>query len=135
MRLALSVLVMTVALIDPVFASISQLETASEMGQICQGLARAQVSGEGEVLVAPTNDSATCWGAFIALQGLATLTWKGTGRPIVPICAAPSSTRIELVRTFVAYLASHPDQAAAPFMDVAVQALLNAYPCKSWLEP
>ena len=70
-----------------------------------------------------------CWAAIGALQGAIVLTDK-SGKPILNVCAPPESNRPQLVAIFIKYAEDNPQLLHRPFVDVALQSLRTAFPCR-----
>ena len=75
-----------------------------------------------------------CWGAFIAIQQIMVYT-DVQRRPLLSICAAPETTRIELIRVYSRYAEQHPEASHQRFAAVALLALTAAYPCRQSTSP
>jgi hypothetical protein len=107
-------------------------ETAEEMTAACSPFATAKVSGSAEgarVEFRRTWDSGLCWGAFSAIQGLSAFVDE-RGRGILHACVPPESTRTQLIAVFLEHVRRHPEQLHLPYDQVAINALVTAFPCQ-----
>ena len=46
------------------------------------------------------------------------------------VCPPPESTRLQIIGTFLAFAKRHPEQMNREFTDVALDSLVEAYPCR-----
>jgi Rap1a immunity proteins len=102
-------------------------ETAEEMLAGCRLIANAAVSGQN---VALPNDSEAhiCWGAFVVVQEQTR--WVTSSGSQFGACNSPTTTRTQLIAVFVAFVDRNPKRRNDNFVDVAFDALREAFPCK-----
>ena len=70
-----------------------------------------------------------CWGAFAAIQGVATIQFADESQRALSICAPPESTLVQLIKVFVTYANQHPERGHEDFWAVAYSALFDVFPC------
>src|SRR3954451_18332420 len=104
-------------------------ESSLEVQSSCRQLAKASDAADAKLTIARNFDNGFCWGAFAALQGLSASRWPDSDKSILGFCAPPESTRIDFIRIFMRYAKAHPQEDDAPFAQVALEALANAFPC------
>jgi hypothetical protein len=105
----------------------SHAETAEEMLSACRPIAQARVS-DGKIDLPQTFDAGSCWGAFAALHQVTML--LENGKPSLHVCLPEDTTRTELIALFVRYVESHPKVYSENFALVAMNAMIEAFPCK-----
>jgi hypothetical protein len=115
----------TLVMMPPIAAG----EPARDMVSKCsQTFATTAV--EGDAVSIPRTDSAGwCWGAFEVLQRVIVYADENNIR-FFRICPPPESTRLQIIATFLAYAKRHPEQLNREFTDVAMEGLVESYPCR-----
>lgn len=93
----------------------------------CRTIAAAKVVGE-QAVFPQTFPTGECWGAFGTLQRLIVFPGPG-GQPLMQVCAPETSTRTQLIAIYVKYLEDHPAKRNEKFLDIALAALREAFPC------
>jgi Ssp1 endopeptidase immunity protein Rap1a len=120
------------ALLALVTASLGLAESAEEMLSSCKLLADAKVSN-GQVTLPKDFESGRCWGAFGTFQDLARTSMPRPPalreEPVFGFCAPSSSTRTQYIAIFVEYARRNPKRLNEDFFDVALDALVDAFPC------
>jgi hypothetical protein len=110
-------------------SSIVTGEPALEMVSRCsESFASPQLEGQ-YVTVKHTEATGWCWGAFEVLQKIIVFTDDGK-MPLLHVCAPTTSTRVQLIKIFLAYANQHPEKLHQEFTRVAVNSLKAAFPCK-----
>ena len=69
-----------------------------------------------------------CWGAFAVIAKAVTYSWHG--EQIWSACVPGEARRSQLIAVFVTYLDQNPDLGQAHFMDVVLESLQTAFPCR-----
>jgi hypothetical protein len=102
--------------------------TAGEVASWCEPYRTAFINGNS---VSAQNNltTQTCFGAFLAIQQLATTRLLGASRGALRLCLPPTSTTVELVKVFIRYAVTHPEVDHTKFTDVALASLWAAFPC------
>jgi hypothetical protein len=109
--------------------SVAEAETAREMFAKCdQTFAGAAIDGE-TVSIPQTDSAGWCWGAFEVIQRIVVYADESNIR-FFRICPPPESTRLQIIGTFLAFAKRHPEQMDREFTDVALDSLVEAYPCR-----
>lgn len=121
----LGVLVMIALLLS----APARAETSLEIQSACRQIAKLTARAGAKVTIARTFENGVCWGAFAAFQGMGASLWPDTQKPILGFCAPPQSTRLQFVQIFMTYLKRHREDGELPFVDVAIQAFAEAFPC------
>jgi hypothetical protein len=117
------------AIVAVLLCGSARAETALEVQSACQQLAKISARPGAKVTIARTFENGVCWGAFAAFQGFGASTWPDTQKPILGFCAPPESTRLQFVDIFTRYMKRHNQDAELPFVEVAIRAFAEAYPC------
>lgn len=125
MRIALAAIIAVGAAL---FYTPVQGETSLEVESYCRPLSNLALNADGTFSIPQTFESAFCWGEFAAIQGFATMAWAN-GTRVTGFCAPAESTRLELIRIFEHYAREHPERGHMRFEDVALSAMLQAFPC------
>jgi hypothetical protein len=109
--------------------SPAEAETAREMVSKC-GQTFAAAAVDGEAVSIPRTDSAGwCWGAFEVIQRIVVYADESNLR-FFRVCPPPDSTRLQIIGTFLDFAKRHPEQMNREFTDVALDSLVEAYPCR-----
>ena len=97
----------------------------------CTTIATLPVRGDGTIAMPGDVMSATCWGAFTALQQLGAMRpgEAKDGPNLLLACPPANPTRLQTIRIFLKYVNQHPESKEKPFAAVAVAALRQAFPC------
>ena len=107
----------------------AQAESAREMVSKC-GQTYAAAAVDGQTVSIPQTDSAGwCWGAFEVIQRMVVYADENNNR-FFRICPPPDSTRLQIIGAFLAFAKRHPEQMNREFTDVALDSLVEAYPCR-----
>ena len=114
-------------------ASSSYATTAEEMLSGCRAIAQAPVRANG-IVVPNTSDTQMCWGAFLVVNAL-TGFFDETGKPILGACVPDESTLTQLVAVFVEHVDRNPAVRSQEFTRVAINAVLQAFPCPKKVRP
>jgi len=104
-------------------------QTAESLLSGCRIVAKAAVMDD-RVEMQQTFGSGECWGSFGVVQKLIIMA-DADRRPLFNVCAPASSTRTQLTAIFVKYADDHPAKLHEDFLDIALEALRDAFPCKS----
>ncbi len=115
-----------IAIIIPVSAVAN---SAQELLSDCRPIVQADISYE-RIRFEQTFQTGKCWGTFGVIQRIIVQTDK-TGHPIYGICASPNSTHSQLVAIFVSYAEKNPQRLHEEGVDLALESLRAAFPCKS----
>jgi len=100
-------------------------ETALEAESWCRPITTLELNGSN--LSIPGGMPMKCWGAFMAIQQMATVrTDRGAEQRF---CLPPTTTRLELIKVFVRYSEQHPQFGHRTFGELAAVALADAFPC------
>ena len=106
-------------------------ETAEELALICTSIAGTSPASDGQLYFNQTFDNGRCWGAFAAVQALSRIKSAVDRPPLLGICAPTETTRRELVKVFIDYIAGHPELRTQDFSVVVIMALRRQYPCRN----
>lgn len=112
-------------------ASCAKAESADQMLTMCRTIADDAKALDNSRVQFANEDMETgiYWGAFMALQRVSRYVGS-SGRPILPIGCAPSTTtRKQLVSIFVEFARRHPERLHEDFVNVAMEAIRTAFPC------
>ena len=103
--------------------------SASEVASWCRPYKDALLQGH-TIVMHRTEATQACTGAFIAIQQLSD-TSSSTDKfvSLLGDCAPTESTMVDLIKAFVRYEETHPEQGHLRFIDVALLSLRAAYPC------
>ncbi|MBN9061460.1 MAG: hypothetical protein J0H41_03340 [Rhizobiales bacterium] len=115
-------------------ASPSHGQTALEMSVGCRLIAYAPQNASGVVNAPLTFETGRCWGGFLALQQ-ASLYRDERNRPSMNLCLPPESTLTQLVRIFVRYTDSHPEEIGENWFRIAHKSMASAFPCAPAAKP
>jgi hypothetical protein len=120
-----------VALAGPLltFTALSDAksETALEVQSWCEPIVTAQIPTPDTVHFVPTFQTGFCWGAFGAIEQMATI-YNDNGM-MIGICAPADTGRRQLIMVFNKYVVDHLESANLPFAVIAQRALVQAFPC------
>jgi hypothetical protein len=103
-------------------------ETAGEMLSNCRPIATA-MQKDATITYLQTPETQTCWGAFMVLQDLGRYL-DDNNRRMLKFCSPPKSRRSQLIAIYVAHATKYPEIWHKPFVEIALDSLLLAYPCK-----
>jgi Rap1a immunity proteins len=98
--------------------------------QGCRSAASLYVSPDGTVTLSDPG-AAFCWGAFTVLRGVTSILSDDQRTMALHVCAFTQATVSQYIRVFLKYVDDHPEIADQAFGFVAVNALIQAFPCKS----
>ncbi|HUA54048.1 MAG TPA: Rap1a/Tai family immunity protein [Candidatus Sulfotelmatobacter sp.] len=122
MRVGILVLAVSAGLAVAAPASARTLDaSAKEVAADCRALVTAtppQTFGVG-----------LCLGAFTTLFALSGVVDQNHV-PILPFCRPPNVQYLDMVQVFLRHVAAHPETAQNFYAVEAVNALVDAYPCK-----
>lgn len=110
------------SLTGPAFA-----ETAQDLADACAPIAAAKLDGS-DITFPDTYATGECWGAFAAIQELSRRV-NSSNRRMLGACTPAKSKRGQLIKAFTDYVRRHSEQGEENFVDVAIAALKEAYPC------
>lgn len=88
-----------------------------------------QEYGGDQILIGPDVDSGFCWGSMMMLQGLGNVKFIGEDHPALYVCAPDEVRTTQYVRIVVNYLQDHPERLHEKGANLALSALIDAYPC------
>ncbi|MBI3516036.1 MAG: hypothetical protein HY060_18540 [Proteobacteria bacterium] len=114
---ALLVLLALVSVPTPAHA----LGSAQEVADNCRDLLRPDPP--------QSFDVGLCVGSFTTLYALSGVVDQHKA-PILGFCRPPNTQYLDMVRVFVRHVESHPQAGQAFYAIEAVNAFVNAYPCK-----
>jgi hypothetical protein len=120
-RAIVAAALMALSISTPTYA-----QTALEVESQCRGFATAAVYADGRVQFPAGGEF--CWGAFTSIQQLSRLTMVDV--PLLRFCAPTDSTRLQFIKVFLAYSQRHPEKSHLDFGMTALQALIEAFPCR-----
>jgi Rap1a immunity proteins len=106
----------------------AQAQTARELLHVCESLQRGMRVKGTQVFIPPGSDVAQCWGFMLAVQQYSTLA-DHDGKTLLGACPKPDTTTTQVLRTFIEYARSHPDELGLPAADIAFNAMAEAFPC------
>ena len=89
----------------------------------------ADVGNNGVVHLPDSLDAGRCLGAFETLHSLSYL--RSKGKPVLGICPATEIMLPQWIAVFVNYVKQHPKVYPENYAHVALDALVEAFPCKS----
>ena len=98
------------------------------------GSCREVVNGlrpDGKIFLSP--GAQWCWGAFDVLQTFARVLVEGKDDPnqtVLHACVGPKVSRGQMVLVFLKYADNHPAELDQDFTPMAINALIEAFPCK-----
>jgi len=96
-------------------------DSAQEVAASCRELLKASPKKSFEV--------GLCFGSFTTLFALSGVVDQNRA-PILGFCRPPNASLADLVRVFVQHVDSHPQSAQTYYAIEAVNALVEAFPCK-----
>lgn len=102
-------------------------ETAEEMLSACRPITQAKASN-GTINLPTDFESGACWGAFGMLHSAFMLV-EPDGHPTLHACVPSNATRTELIAIFVRHIEQHPEDYGKNFQVVALNSILDTYPC------
>ncbi|MEJ0072063.1 MAG: Rap1a/Tai family immunity protein [Pseudomonadota bacterium] len=92
-----------------------------------------EVAASCRELLKPTPpksfDVGLCVGSFTTLYALSSVVDQNQA-PILGFCRPPKAEYVDLVRVFVRHVETHPQTAQVYYAIEAVNALVDAYPCR-----
>lgn len=100
-------------------------ETALQATASCREIAKG-IKPNGQI--AFTSDGNFCWGAFAVIQQLSRVVGSSNDK-MLHICAGENVTRSQMILVFLKYADNHPEQLDEEFPFIALQALVQAFPC------
>jgi hypothetical protein len=104
-----------------------QADTTVEMLSRCRPIAEGVVRGDS-IEFRQDTQTMQCWGAFLVIAKGVTYSWHGAR--IWSTCVPGEARRAELVGLFVKYADEHPELMQEDFVDVALESLQVAFPCR-----
>ena len=104
--------------------------SALEMASYCKPVAEASLIGDGKLSLKTTWLTGRCWGFFEAIQRAATVQYYDAPVRALYICAPPESTLTQMVLIFRLYVEMNPSVGHEDAFLVALDALVEAFPCK-----
>ena len=109
-------------------------ETAMQVRNWCKFMDQVQIDAERRLTIPNKFAAGFCWGAFAALQVTGRMVANKAQRPL-HFCAPPDSSRVGDIKIFLRYTERHPELAQEDFAIVALDALIEAYPCPAPPKP
>ena len=111
-------------------------QTAEEMVSRCRNMVNARVVDD-KVQIPRDFDSGVCWGAFLSYEEAITYvgheyldgTRSQIHRQFFGVCPPSEFTITQLIKVFVEYAKSHPEQYQKDYFQVALNAGRQAFPC------
>ena len=103
--------------------------TAIRVASWCAPYRSARVTDEGVSVPEQGKELDLCWGAFLAIQQMSKLGVDGSDRTVINACVPPEVRTLEYVLVFLKYVESHPEVGHERFLNVAVRAIRQAFPC------
>jgi Rap1a immunity proteins len=126
MRYALALLVLMTA---SNWSQANAIENARALASYCQKLEQGTKGAAQHIRIPNTKEALLCWGYMQAVQDLSVLVYEdGTG--IMGSCPPEQTTALQLIRSFVTYARSHPDELEGNTAMAVFKALQHAYPCR-----
>jgi hypothetical protein len=107
----------------------AQMQSALEIYHGCKLVADSPMSND-RLFIPPDIDAAFCLGAFTAIIGLSGISSGGSAPNFLHFCPPPAASGVQYIRIFLKYVDDHPDKGHEIFPFVALNALLQAFPCK-----
>jgi Rap1a immunity proteins len=101
--------------------------TPAQLLESCQAVIKAAGATQNDTVEIPVAGLA-CWYYMAAVQNLSVVVDEN-GRHILGICAPRSTSVMQYVRIFARYAQRHPGQDTDNAAALAVNALLDAFPC------
>jgi hypothetical protein len=105
-------------------------ETTEEMLSACRPITESKVA-DARVYLPHTLEAGICWGAFSVIQDETRWADPQSGERHFGICSSEQSTRTQLIAIFVEYAKRNPSKYAEEFLNVALDALREAFPCRA----
>jgi hypothetical protein len=96
-------------------------DSAQEVAASCRELLQSKPAKSFEV--------GLCFGSFTTLFALSGVVDQNRV-PILGFCRPPNAGLVDLVRVFVGHVERHPQNAQVYYAIEAMNALIEAYPCK-----
>src|SRR5437762_13371070 len=85
------------------------IESARDLANYCESLQRS-TKGRGQYVRIPgTKEALQCWGYMQAMQNMSVLVDE-SGDRVMGSCPPEETTLLQLIRAFVIYARSHPQQ-------------------------
>jgi hypothetical protein len=95
--------------------------SAKEVAASCRELFKANAR--------KSFDAGLCIGSFTTIHALSSIVDQHHA-PLLGFCRPPTVDFTEMVRVFMRHVDSHPQSAGAYYAIEAINALVEAYPCK-----
>jgi hypothetical protein len=126
MRYALALLVLMTA---STWSQANAVENARALASYCQKLELGTKGAAQHIRIPNTKEALLCWGYMQAVQDLSVLVYED-GTRIMGSCPPEQTTVLQLIRSFVTYARSHPDELEGNTAMAVFKALQHAYPCR-----
>jgi Rap1a immunity proteins len=126
MRYALALLVLMTAFN---WSQANAVENARALAGYCQKLEQGTKGAAQHIRIPNTKEALLCWGYMQAVQDLSVLVYED-GIRIMGSCPPEQTTVLQLIRSFVTYARSHPDELEGNTAMAVFKALQHAYPCR-----
>jgi hypothetical protein len=105
---------------------------AGVMQSNCRDIANAELSvnaeGQQTATYARTWETGRCYGTFRMIQRVSR-TLSADGTHFVGVCPGATSTLTQFVKIFDKFVTAHPERLNDDYLDVALDALRDVYPC------
>ena len=105
------------------------VESARDLASYCQKLDRGTKGAAQNTQIPNTKEALLCWGYMQAMQDLSVLAYED-GTRIMGSCPPEQTTVLQLIRSFVTYARSHPDELEGNTAVAVFKALQHAFPCR-----
>jgi hypothetical protein len=117
----LPIALLTLAITLPVRLAMAAGASAQEVADSCRQLLQPTPP--------KSFDVGLCVGSFTTLYALSSVVDQHKA-PILGFCRPAKAEYVDLVRVFVRHVETHPQTAQSYYAIEAVNALVDAYPCK-----
>jgi hypothetical protein len=111
------------------FGAPAQAQSARELLHVCELLQKGIHLKGAQVLIPPGSGVAQCWGFMLAVQQYSALADR-EGKTLLGACPKPGTTTTQVLRAFIKYARSHPDELDLQAAAVAFSAMADAFPCR-----
>ena len=116
------------ATLSMLMAGSADATTAQELLSACRPVASAEILHDG-VKFPHTFDTGLCWATLDIIQKMI-VHLDDSNRLIYSVCAPPTSTLTQLVAVFVVFAERNPQRLHEAGLNVALDSLRVAFPCK-----
>lgn len=105
------------------------VESARALASYCQKLEQGTKGAAQHVRIPNNKEALLCWGYMQAVQDVSVLVYED-GTRIMGSCPPEQTTVLQLIRSFVTYARSHPDELEGNTLLAVFTALQHTYPCR-----